>query len=275
MKEKKEKAGTAVVPVQAPVLVKRKVEIAKIKEQGASILSEAQALVLKIGDSAARERAAEMRTQAKKLDKEIDAKFDGARDAAYKIYQLVKNGIDDMKADASKAVKVLDAKMSAYDLEIDRLAKIESDKAEAEKARLDKIERDKLEAKAKKADEKGQEEKADLLREQAAQVNNFVPPAITGPDKTFRTDSGTTSGSKDFDVVILQGMEVLRAIVAGTLLPGAVNIKRGPDGRIEEMRITPATIKKIAEMNVVGDMLPIIPGCKLVRKISYGSRTGK
>jgi len=273
MKEKKGKPeATAVVPVEAKVLISNRALIAKIKEKGSALLDEAKGLLIKDADT--RARAAELRAQAKQLNKDTDEKFDHARDAAYKIYCLVKDGITDMKADPDKAVKVLDEAMSDYDLEQIRLAKIEQEKAEREKARLDKIERDRLEAQAKKAEAKGNEEKAEFLREQAAQVDNFVP-FNAGPEKTQRTDSGTTSGSKDFDVFIREGMTVLRSIVAGTIMPGAVRIKKDNEGNILEMTITPATIKKIAEMNIIGDMLPTIPGCKLVPKVSYGSRTVK
>lgn len=270
MKEKKE-VGSA-LPVHAEVMTKNKALIAKIKASGASILAEVKALLIK--DDAARERAAELRAQAKKLNKEVDAKFDQARDAAWKIYNFVKDGIADMKVDADKAVKILDRAMSDYDLEKDRKAKEAEAKAQAEAEALKKKEQEKLNAKAEKAEAKGNEEQAAILREQAENVQVFVPTGVSAPEKTTRTETGTTSGSKDFDVVIVEGMTVLRHVAAGTLEPGVVRIKRDAQGYIAEMVINPTTIKKVAEMKVIGDVLPVIPGCKMIPKVSYGSRTG-
>lgn len=257
MKEKKEN-GMAVVPVQAAVLVKKKDLIARIKLRGAALLKTSLALVIK--DDTARLKAAEIREQARQSNKEVDNNFSAAKDTAYKIYCLVKDGIADMKVDADKAIGDVNKKMSDYDLEKKRLAKIESDKAEVEKNRLDKIEKDKLEAQAKKAEAKGNEEKAEILREQAAQVNNFVPSSGgIGPAKRTETTSGTTSGSEDFTIEVTNPAIFIQQVVLNGGNFGFVEFKNGP-------------IKRYAEGKKIGDTLPLIPGCKLTPKMSYMGR---
>jgi len=269
MKQKKETKGTDMVPIQAQVLTTNKAWIAKIKERGSQLLEQAQALVIK--DDSARTQAAELRMQTKVLVKDVDEKFDKARDTAYKIYTLVKDAIATMKANPLMTVKILDEGMSDFDLEKERIARIEREKAEIEKNRLDKIEADKLLARAAKAEEKGKDEKAEILREQAAAVNNFVPSAA-GPDKTFRTESGTTSGTRDFSVVILDKMAIIRQLAAGSIAPGVIGEGKNPEGQTIELKISNSALKKYAEMHMVSDTLPNIPGLKLISKISYGSR---
>jgi hypothetical protein len=231
-------------------------EAVKLEGEGTAI--EHQANSLAIVDGATRAMAADMRERARQFKKKIQELFVEPKRAANEAHTKICNLEKKMYGPADKVIKIIDGKASDYDLEQKRLAKIEADKAAVEKARLDKIEADRLLARAAKAEEKGQDEKADLLLEQAANVDNFVPPPPE-PPKQIRTDSGTTSGTMDFDIEVINPINFIQQVVMAGGNFGFIEFKNGP-------------IKRYAEGKKIGDVLPVIPGCKLTPKVRYSGR---
>jgi hypothetical protein len=243
-----------------PAFTKNAKFIAEVKEKGIVLFDSAKALVLKTDDD--RIRMADIREQARQLSKSVDQKFSDSLSTAKMIYEFVRDGISSMKTDPKSTVEIANEKMSDYDLEKKRKADEEARKAAVEKARLDKIEADKLLARAAKAEEKGNEEKAEILREQATQVNNFVPTAETGPEKQTRTESGLTSGRLDFTIEVVNPAVFIQQVVLNGGNFGFVEFKNYP-------------IKRYAENKRIGDTLPAIPGCRLTPKVSYSGRASK
>jgi hypothetical protein len=231
-------------------------EAVKLEGEGTAI--EHQANSLAIVDGTTRAMAADMREKARQFKKKIQELFEKPKKAADLAHTELCDLEKKMYGPADKVIKIIDGKASTYDLEQKRLAQIEADKAAVEKARLDKIEADRLLARAAKAEEKGQDEKADLLLEQAANVNNFVaaPPA---PPKQIRTDSGTTSGTMDFTIEIVNPAVFIQQVILTGGNFGFIEFKNGP-------------IKRYAEGKKIGDTLPTIPGCRLTPKVSYSGR---
>ena len=271
MKEAKKSKGES-LPIQAAiaepdVLVKNAGAIKQFQQQGEALLAEA--MTIEIVDDASRERMAEVRERGRQMVKAVDAKFDTARDTAYKIYLLVKDRISGMKRDPEEAQKIAERKMSNYDLK--REQELKAIQAEAERKRLaeEEKERQRLLAKAEKAAEKGNAEKAEELRQAAEEVIVFSPAAPIMP-KTIETDSGKTSSKKDFDVRITNPKEVIAALASGHLPPGIIAAKREPEGHYSELKITAAAIKKWAEQQRLGDELPAAPpGCSIKAVFKY------
>jgi hypothetical protein len=271
LEEKKETNAEELATLDAPVvyLIKHKPEIAEIKAQGSALFALARDIA--INNAETRAGISEIRERARQLVKDIDEKFDKSRDTAHKIYQLVLDGIKGMKADPEKAIKIANSKMSDYDMEQDRIAAAAKAEADRKAKEIEDREREKLLKRADKAEEKGNEEKAEDLRAQADDLHVFIPSA-PGPEKTTHTESGSTSGKKDFDVFIIEPMTIIREISAGHILPGVIAQTKSREGYTVELKITAAALKKHGEMHRVGAALPVIPGCRVIPKISYSGR---
>lgn len=97
-------------------------------------------------------------------------------------------------------------------------------KADEERRQKEQAEREKLERAAVRAEDKGNEEKAEALREKADQV--FVAPVIvqSAVDKTTRTDTGTISQKKDLEVIVTEEKALIAAIARGEAPIAIVNI---------------------------------------------------
>ena len=112
----------------------------------------------------------------------------------------------------------------AYLTEQENIRKEEQRKLDAERLKKEEAERKRLEKRAEKAEEKGNIGKADELRDMAEDV--YIPPAIVVPEieKTTRQDAGTVSQKKGIEVIILDEMAILKAVVGGLLPIGIVSI---------------------------------------------------
>ena len=144
---------------------------------------------------------------------------------------------------------------------IDSFLRIEEQKRREEQARLDaerrkkeEAERLKLEKKAVKAEEKGNVEKAEELREKAEDV--YIPPAIIEPaEKTVKTDNGSITARRVKKIEVLDLMDVIKGIAAGTI---------------------PLTVIELKEQNLLKWMdacgLKEAPGCRLYDDVQSSFR---
>lgn len=233
--------------------------MASYERKGAALLKTAEALVV-IESDEDRARAAELRVKAIAQTKAIEEEFGGDVKKAYSLWQDLKARVNRLVYFPNEVKKLVDKKMSDYDLKKLREAEEARLKAEREKAELDRKEREKLLRQAEAAKAKGQEEKAEVLEEQAAAVNNFVPAAEIAPEKMVETKSGKTTSMQDFDIVVENPAIFIREVVVGREEWNLVAEKPGP-------------LKEYAKRKRTGAALPVIPGCRLTPKISYRNVT--
>jgi hypothetical protein len=253
MKETKPvKAGKAGADEKAGLMV-------TYERKGAALLKMAEALVVIDGDED-RAKAAELRVKAIAHVKEIDDEFGPDAKKAYSLWQDLKARVNRLSYFPNQVKELVEKKMSDYDLKKIREANEARARAEREKAELDRKERERLQRQAEAAAAKGQEEKAAILAEQAAAVNNFVPAAETGPEKIVETRSGKTTSMQDFDIIVENPAIFLREVVVGREEWNLVAEKPGP-------------LKEYAKRKRIGVELPVIPGCRLTPKISYRNVT--
>jgi hypothetical protein len=113
---------------------------------------------------------------------------------------------------------------------------------------------------AEKQMDKGNMAKAEETLARAEDV--FIPaPVLPTLDRGVVTESGFKATSrKDFDVVILSAIEVVRAIASGNLPVGVARMVAG------EIKITPAAIKDAVKLTMTDDKIPQVPGCRIVEK---------
>lgn len=103
-------------------------------------------------------------------------------------------------------------------------AKAEQDRLDRERQEREDEARKKLDRAADRAEAKGNQERAEELRDQAAAV--YEPPVVVAPvvDKTTRTDKGTTTAVSDIRVEVEDTKKILQLVIAGTLPDDIVNI---------------------------------------------------
>lgn len=266
MKKNETTLPVAAGETQPEVFTKKAKVIREFKEFAANL--KASALALVINSPAEREAAAEIRASALDHVKRVDAEFLGSQKVAYNLYILVRDGIVGMKSDADVAKREVESRMSKWDLaEAARIRK-ENERIEKERLAAEERERAKLEKKAEKAEIKGDAAKAEELREQAATVQVFAP---AGPvmQKSIETQSGKTSGFEDFKVTIMDPVAVLRALADGRIAVGNMSLTSAFGGGYSEMKITAAALKAWGKKQVIGNALPVIPGCKVEPDMSY------
>jgi hypothetical protein len=232
------------------------VEIEQFKGQGTAI--EQQAMALQVVDEGSRAAAADIRERARQFIKSVKEKFAPAKEKAHQAHVEIcalEKGIIDP---ADRIVKILDKKSSDYLLEEDRKRREAQAKIDAENKRREDAERERLLTLAVKQAENGKAEKAEETLQKAEEV--FMPaPILPGLDKSVKPESGGTSSTKDFDVVVDNPLLVIQEIAAGRLPVSAVKILEN-------------VLKNWAKMNRVGDKLPQIKGCRLTEKFSFSGR---
>jgi hypothetical protein len=266
MKKNETTLPVAAKSAQPEVFTKKSKLMKELREFAAGLKSSAMSIVI----SSPAERAAAAEIRAKALDhvKRVDAEFLPAQKAAYNLYSLVMDGIKGMKSDADIAKREIEMRMSKWDLaEAARIRK-ENERIEKERLEAEERERAKLERKAEKAEVKGDIAKAEELREQAATVQVFAPAGPVMP-KSIETESGKTSGSEDFKVTIFDPVAVIRAISDGRIAIGTMALSSAFGGGYSEIKITAAALKAWGKKQVIGNALPIIPGCKVEPDMSY------
>lgn len=232
------------------------VEVEQFKGEGSAI--EQQAMALQVVDEGTRAIAGEIRERARQFIKSVKEKFAPAKEKAHQAHVEIcalEKGIIDP---ADKIVKILDKKASNYLLEEDRKRREAQAKIDAETKRREDAERDRLLKLAVKQAENGKTEKAEETLQKAEEV--FIPaPVLPSIDKSVKTESGGTSSTKDFDVVVMDPLAVVKEIAAGRLPISAVKVLEN-------------VLKNWAKMNRVGDKLPQIPGCRVTEKFSFSGR---
>jgi hypothetical protein len=231
-------------------------EVVKFKGEGTAIEVAANALV--VVDEAGRAQASDMRERARQFKKAVQARFESPKEAAHKAHTEICALEKDMFGPADRVIKITEGKMSAYQLEEDRKHQEEQAKIDADTKRKEDAEKERLLKLAVKQAESGNEEKAEATLQRAEEVA-YVAPVLPSIDKRVVTEAGGTSSRKDFDITVVEPAAVFAAVVRGALPPAVLEIKMGP-------------LKKYAEMNRVGDTLPVIPGCRLVAKFTYSGR---
>jgi len=232
------------------------VEVEKFKGEGSAI--EQQAMALQVVDESSRAAAADIREKARQFIKSVKEKFAPAKEKAHQAHVEIcalEKGIIDP---ADKIVKILDKKASDYLLKKDRERREAQAKIDAENKRREDAERDRLLKLAAKQEANGKAEKAEETLQKAEEV--FMPaPLLPSLDKSVKTESGGTSSTKDFDVVVVDALAVIQQIAAGRLPLSAATINAN-------------VLKNWAKMNRIGDKLPAIPGCRLTEKFSFSGR---
>lgn len=241
------------------------VEVVKIKGEGTAIEQQAASLI--VGDEATRAIAAELRERARQFKKNVETKFSPAREAALKSHREITALINEMIGPADRVIKITQDKMSAYQLEEDRKRREAQAKIDAEIAAKEQAERDRLNKLAEKQMEAGKFGKAEQTIQRAEEVA-YVAPVLPSIDKRVVTEAGGTSSRKDFDLTIVNFLEIIKAIAIGQIPFGVAK----HDAAKNEIRITGGALKDFAKLNQVGDVLPTIPGCKLTPKFTFSGR---
>jgi hypothetical protein len=123
--------------------------------------------------------------------------------------------------------KILKKGTSVYLTEQERIRREAQAKLDAERRKQEEVERKRLEERAAKAEEKGKVEKAEELREKAAEV--YIPPAIVQPEveKTTYMDAGTISQKKDIEVEVIDSFALIKAVASGAVPPTIIKIDEG------------------------------------------------
>jgi hypothetical protein len=236
-------------------------EVVKFKGEGTAIEVAANALV--VVDEMGRAQASDMSLLAKQFKKRVKEKFAPAKTAADKAHTAICDLENETLRPADRVIKILDGKMDVYLQERERIRRAEQAVIDARTKQREDAERERLLKLAVKQAENGKTEKAEETLQRAEDVY-IPPPILPSVDKRVVTETGSTSSREDFDVFILDKMAVIRAIASGVILPGAVNeLKDKEKVNIIGLTIMAAALKKQAEMNRVGNALPIIPGCRV------------
>lgn len=158
------------------------------------------------------------------LVKKIKEYWKPLKEKAFQVHKEITGKENEMLKPVEDRRKELAKRVSAYLTEQERIKQDEQRKRDEEiRAQIER-ERAKLEKKAEKAEVKGDTDKAEALREQAADV--YVPPVIVqgAVDKTTRTEEGTISTVKDIEVTITDPVEILKGIIAGHIPIAVITI---------------------------------------------------
>lgn len=192
-----------------------KQEITTIDEQVGAVV---------VNSSATYEMAGALVIDLDALEKKINAYWEDPIKKAFDAHRALTAKRGEMLKPVQDRKKILRGKISAYLTEQERIRKEEQRKADEERRKREEAERAKLEARAAKAEEKGKTEKAEELREKAADV--YVPPVVVQAEveKTTRIETGTVSQKKDIRVTVTDPMAIVKAVASGTLPIGVVSI---------------------------------------------------
>lgn len=177
-----------------------------------------------VSDTGSYELAGAMVIDLDRLAKKINAYWEEPIKKAHEAHRALTAKRGEMLKPVEDRKKVLRGKISAYLTEQERIRRAEQTRLDEERRKKEQAERERLEKAAAKAEEKGRDERAEALREKAADV--YIPPAVVVPEveKTTRMDTGTVSQKKSTRVTVTDPVAILRAVVAGSLPIGIVTI---------------------------------------------------
>ncbi len=188
----------------------------------------------------------------------IVAYFKTMKDPAYASWKAICNRESEMLKPLDDFIKRKTKETSDYLTEQDRIRREEQRKADEDRQKKEQAERDKLNRAADRAELKGNEAKAEALREKADQV--FEAPVIVqgAVDKTTRLATGTISQKKDVEIIVKDEKALLAAIMAGKAPMSIIEIKMG-------------ALKNFINANQFKEF----PGCEIRPKIAPQIRIAK
>lgn len=194
----------------------------ELKQESLQVSEQVNAIMIKDAESFA--LAGNMIIALDQMKKKIVEYWKGPKDAAYKAHKEITAKETEMLKPIDERRRMLNGKMSAWATEQERIRREEQRRVDEARRKQEDEERRKLEERARKAEEKGKAEKAEELREKAEQV--YIPPVVVVPEveKTTRTETGTISTVKDIAVDIIDPMEIVKAVAAGTLPIAVITI---------------------------------------------------
>jgi hypothetical protein len=184
---------------------------------------EAQSNII-VADKETYEVATGMVITLKEMRKKIVSYWKLPKDAAFAAHREIIKKESEMFSPVDARIKDLDNKVNKFLTEERRAREEAQRKLDESRRKQEAEERAKLEARAAKAEAAGKDDKAEALREKAAEV--YVAPAIIEPtvDKTTRTDAGTVTAKTDIEIEIVNPMTIIKHIAAGLLPIGIVTI---------------------------------------------------
>lgn len=187
----------------------------ELKEQGASLVNVANDMIVNDADSL--RVANDFIIQARKGKKGVSAFFKEMRENAHKAWKTICNKEKSISDVFAEADAIVSKKIIAHRAEQKRIADEAARKAEEERQERERRDQEKLLKRAEKAEAKGDTEKADMLAEQATQVQ--APPIVHEPavKKTEVADTGAVTGVKDWAVKVINPSSVIRAVADGKL----------------------------------------------------------
>lgn len=158
------------------------------------------------------------------LYKQIQDYWAEPKKRAHEAHKAICQKETDMLKPVEEKGKLLRSKVNEYLAEQDRIRRDAQAKADRERAEEERKMREKLLAQALKAEEKGKSEKAEELRTMAEEV--FVAPVVVQGEveKTTQTEAGSISQKRDLEVTVLDVLELLKEIVAGTIPASVVTV---------------------------------------------------
>lgn len=215
-------------------------ELAAVEKEVASVTSVSRGMVVKTTEDAI--VAVDFLKNVSAAKKKVEDFFAPQLGSAYATWQTILAQKKIYIAPLEAAEKLVKGKKTAFDLEQTRIAEEKQREAD-EKAR---IAEDKLRAKIqKKIDETDDEEKAAVLQEQLETVH-VQRAVVEAPVKL-------NASQKDFDIVIDDIMDLLKAIVKG------------------EVNVDPGILFDV-KIKVLKDYLKLsgkttIPGCTIKRTL--------
>lgn len=198
----------------------------QLQDQAVTLASQAQQIEIK--DAASAQAATDFLGGVATLEKAIQEFFKPMKTDAHRAWKTVCERETEQLAPVQEARSIAKGKLKDWtNAEEKRIAE-ENRKREEERKREEDRRKKELEDKAKKAEAKGNTERADELRQQAAET--FVPPTEIKPETprtAYATNGGKTTTRKVTVVQITDPGAVMRAVIAGTFPTAIIEIKEG------------------------------------------------
>lgn len=243
------------------VFTEKKGVIAQRFEQAAeAMIADAQGV--EVFDARSQAAALELREQARQLVKAIEEEFEPDKKKAHELWKSITSRISRMTDGPKKVIEIVSGKVSDYLVEQERERALAAEKARLAAEEEERREREKLLKKAEALAEKGKALQAEQVRAEAEMVFVPVPEATAKVNGLVETGSGKTSARPVWDVIVVNPLEVIRAVADGRLPLNVLEIKVGPLTTFARMNIS----------NDPGVPLPTIPGCKLQKGFQLSGR---
>lgn len=183
-------------------------ELTKINDT--ELVSEAKNVqIVTVIDRESLETATEAQKKVKDLIKKINAVWEDEIKKAHNLHKSLIAKRDERLKPAKEFEKLQSQEISKYLTEQDRLRKEAEKQAELERAEKERKEKERIEKQIQKAIEKGDEEKAEILREKKEEIH--VPVSISIPEKP---QAQGLSGRKVFKATIKNKEQLIRHLLS-------------------------------------------------------------